>query len=329
MPEKEIINPYELLKNSVAERLKVVDQIILDVAKSKVELVPQIVNHLTQSGGKRIRPILTLACAQIIGCTNPDICKLAAAVEFIHTATLFHDDVIDESEMRRGQKTASNIWGNKASILIGDFLLSHAFKLMTDTRSLEALSLLSDTSITITESEVWQLDLIGNIDISIENYMELIHGKTASLFAASCAVSGHLAENLDPNIQTSLYEFGRILGILFQISDDYLDYYASQSEFGKVIGSDFCEKKITLPLILLLQSVSQTEREIISQEMEKNDPNVETIITMMDKYSIKSKTLNVASQYSNEAKIMIKSLPNHNNKILLADLVDFIMLRTK
>lgn len=307
MPEKSLPNAYELLRASVLTELKQVDSIILELAQSKIDLIPEMVNHLMQSGGKRIRPILTLACAKMVGCENPEVVKLAAAVEFIHTATLFHDDVIDETPIRRGKKTANNIWGNKASILVGDFLLSHAFKLMTDTGSIKALSLLSDTAIEITESEVWQLDLIGKTNITIDSYINLIHGKTASLFATSCAVGSYLMDDGDKYYE-SLYNAGLALGILFQISDDYLDYYASSSSFGKAIGSDFREKKVTLPLILLLQEVSSDERSVIEDNMGLENPDIKLIINLMTKYGVQAKAMQIANKYSDDAKDFLKKI---------------------
>ena len=241
--------------------------------------------------------------------------------------SLFHDDVIDETPIRRGKKTANNIWGNKASILVGDFLLSHAFKLMTDTGSIKALSLLSDTAIEITESEVWQLDLIGKTNITIDSYINLIHGKTASLFATSCAVGSYLMDDGDKYYE-SLYNAGLALGILFQISDDYLDYYASSSSFGKAIGSDFREKKVTLPLILLLQEVSSDERSVIEDNMGLENPDIKLIINLMTKYGVQAKAMQIANKYSDDAKDFLKKLPNNEINLTLQKLVDFMLLRT-
>jgi octaprenyl-diphosphate synthase len=319
-------NPYTELKDILSDNLKQVDDIIIKLADSHIELIPEIVNHLTQSGGKRIRPLLTLACAKMINCHNPAIVKLAASVEFIHTATLFHDDVIDESDLRRGQQTAKSIWGNKASILVGDFLLSHAFKLMVSSSSLDALSMLASASITITEAEVWQLDLIGKIMDEQDKYIQLILGKTASLFAASCAVAGVLNKS-EQFIIDALYEYGLNLGILFQITDDLLDYSAEEKVFGKRIGSDFLEKKMTLPLIVLLNLANEIDKKIIIDNFCSTNPDIGLISTLILKYDIEKNVEIYESIYLERANKALSVLPDNLVRQILSDLLYYITQR--
>ncbi len=326
MVDKQKSNPYTELKNMLDNGLRQVDDIILKLADSHIELIPEIVNHLTQSGGKRIRPLLTLACAEMIGCTNPAIVKLAASVEFIHTATLFHDDVIDESDLRRGQQTAKSIWGNKASILVGDFLLSHAFKLMVHSGSLEALSMLASASITITEAEVWQLDLIGKVMEEKDKYIQLILGKTASLFAASCAVAGIL-NKADQAVLDALYEYGLNLGILFQITDDLLDYSAEEKVFGKRIGSDFLEKKMTLPLIVLLNLASEEDKQLIIDNFCSDTPKIELISALILKYDIAKSVEAYEHIYLHRAHKALIILPDNPIRQILYDLLSYVTKR--
>jgi octaprenyl-diphosphate synthase len=321
-----ILNPYSELKNIVLSGLSSVDDIIKGLAENHVELIPEILNHLNQSEGKRIRPILTLACAKAIDGKNPGVVKLAAAVELIHTATLFHDDVIDESNLRRGRETANSIWGNKASILIGDFLLSHAFKLMIEAGKMEALEMLIASSITIIEAEVWQLDLIGKISEDTDAYIKLIMGKTASLFAASCAVSAVL-NSADLEIKNALHEYGMNLGILYQITDDLLDYSAKQEVFGKKIGSDFLEKKMTLPLIVLLNCVSDDERKIIIQHFYSDNPNIGIIVELFSKYDIAKGIEEFSNLYREKAINALSQLPTSDIKDSLAKLAEYITAR--
>ena len=319
-------NPYYQLKTYVEPELKELNEIILKVAESRIELVPRIINHLTQSGGKRIRPLLTLACSKLISGKNSAIVKLAASVEFIHTATLFHDDVIDESELRRGRPTANSIWGNKASILIGDFLLSHAFKLMVESKSFEALDLLASTSITITEAEVWQLDLIGKIDNNKDNYFQLIHGKTAILFAAACAVAG-IVNEANPDLTEALYNYGLNLGILFQITDDMMDYNARQETFGKKIGGDFIEKKMTLPLIILLSSAEPSDKDIIINNFKSSAPDLSIILNLMDHYQISTEIEVYVRKYYKQAIQALAILPTNEIHRLLTQLLNYIISR--
>lgn len=231
---------------------RAVDQLIRQRLASEVVLVNQISQHIIGGGGKRLRPLLHLLCARAAGYRGEQHIQLAAVIEFIHTATLLHDDVIDESGRRRGQDTAHRIWGNAASVLVGDFLYSRSFQMMVEIESLEVMRILADTTNTIAEGEVLQLMQMGNADLSVDDYFRVISDKTACLFAASARLGGVLAERSPGECET-LAEFGLLLGQAFQIADDVLDYQADGQELGKNVGDDLAEGKVTLPLILALE----------------------------------------------------------------------------
>jgi octaprenyl-diphosphate synthase len=321
-------NPYTQMNDLVLSDLVRVDAVIKRVAQSHVEMVPEVVNHLVELGGKRIRPMLTILCGKMLHSDIEVITKLAAAVEFIHTATLFHDDVIDESTMRRGRSTANSIWGNKASILVGDFLLSHAFKLMVESGSLKALDMLSSAAIAITESEVWQLELIGNLLGSKEQYIKLVEGKTAILFAASCAV-GAVLELREDGVMQALYDYGMNLGIIFQITDDMLDYYATEPKFGKQIGGDFLERKATLPLLMLYEVATQQERHWISEQFNSIAPNVVAVVAMMRRYKIREMVEQYMDSYITAALACLDGITVQEEglRVLLKDFVYFVSKR--
>lgn len=227
--------------------LEQVNVIILEAAKSETDLIPKLAKHLIDAGGKRLRPVLTLAAAKLCEYQGNRQINLAASVEFMHTATLLHDDVVDESELRRGRETANYIWGNKASVLVGDYLLGKAFQMMTSDGSIEVLKILSDAAAKIAEGEVMQLSTANNIETTYGQYLEVIKAKTAELFGAACEVMGAVIE--DEKIRTELRAFGMNFGIAFQIIDDALDYGANQEELGKTVGDDLREGKVTLPVI--------------------------------------------------------------------------------
>ena len=254
----------------LAPDLKKVDQIILEFAVGKSPLISEISNHLISSGGKRIRPILLILAAKLCGAKdekNPQ--NLAAAVELIHSATLLHDDVVDASQVRRGKKTANALWDNKASILVGDYLFSIAFQLMVRVKNLEVLGLLAKASSIMADGEVMQLENSSDVTLSQEKYFEIIFGKTAVLFAAACE-SGALVSSAPDQEVTALREFGKNLGIIFQIVDDMLDYSSDEKTLGKDVGNDFFEGKVTLPVILLQQKADKVEQKFISDVFNKN-----------------------------------------------------------
>ncbi len=233
----------------VAQDLNLVNAVILDRMQSNIPLIPELAGHLIAGGGKRMRPMLTLASAQLLGYSGARHHRLAAAVEFIHTATLLHDDVVDSSDLRRGRRTANIIWGNPASVLVGDFLFSRSFELMVEDGSLKVLKILSNASAVIAEGEVNQLTAVRRLDISEERYLDIIGAKTAALFAAACRIAAVVAERNEGE-EAALDTYGRNLGIAFQLVDDAIDYISDASTMGKDAGDDFREGKMTLPVIL-------------------------------------------------------------------------------
>ena len=236
-----------------------VNALILSMAGSNVELIPEIADHLISSGGKRLRPMLTLASAQAFGYRGEGHVKLAASVEFLHTATLLHDDVVDESDLRRGRQTARTIWGNQASVLVGDYLLGQAFKMMVEVGSMRALAILSNASAVIAEGEVWQLSAAKQMSTTEADYLAVIEAKTAALFAAAAEVGPVIAEAGDEAAR-AMAAYGLNLGLAFQLVDDVLDYGGSASSLGKNVGDDFREGKITLPVILAYAAGPEDER---------------------------------------------------------------------
>ncbi|HKX35520.1 MAG TPA: polyprenyl synthetase family protein [Rhizorhapis sp.] len=239
----------EPMMSLVADDMHAVNSVILERMQSKIPLIPELAGHLIAGGGKRMRPMLTLACAELLEYPGTRHHKLAAAVEFIHTATLLHDDVVDGSGLRRGRKTANIIWGNSASVLVGDFLFSRSFELMVEDGSLKVLKILSNASAVIAEGEVNQLTAQRRIDTDEEHYLEIIGAKTAALFAAACRISAVVAER-DEAQELALDCYGRNLGIAFQLVDDAIDYSSDEKTMGKDAGDDFRDGKVTLPVIL-------------------------------------------------------------------------------
>ncbi len=233
----------------VAHDLNLVNSVILDRMQSDIPLIPELAGHLIAGGGKRMRPMLTLASARLLGYSGARHHKLAAAVEFIHTATLLHDDVVDNSDLRRGRRTANIIWGNPASVLVGDFLFSRSFELMVEDGSLKVLKILSNASAVIAEGEVNQLTAVRRLDLGEERYLDIIGAKTAALFAAACRIAAVVAERSEAE-EAALDAYGRNLGIAFQLVDDAIDYISDAGTMGKDAGDDFREGKMTLPVIL-------------------------------------------------------------------------------
>ncbi|MEI9927925.1 MAG: polyprenyl synthetase family protein [Sphingomonas sp.] len=243
----------------VALDMNLVNAVILDRMQSEIPLIPELAGHLIAGGGKRMRPMLTLASAKLLGYSGARHHKLAAAVEFIHTATLLHDDVVDSSDLRRGRRTANIIWGNPASVLVGDFLFSRSFELMVEDGSLKVLKILSHASAVIAEGEVNQLTAIRRLDMSEERYLDIIGAKTAALFAAACRIAAVVAERGEGE-EAALDSYGRNLGIAFQLVDDAIDYVSTAEAMGKDAGDDFREGKMTLPVILAYARGSEADR---------------------------------------------------------------------
>ena len=287
--KKRINNSYSELKNSVEDKIILVEEKIKRRLSSKVDLVEEMTKYHIRTGGKKLRALLTLGSAKLCGYSkgSRDI-NLAACVELIHAATLMHDDVIDNGEIRRGKKTLKSIWGNKSSILVGDYLLSRCFEMMVEDGSLEILQLLSSTSAEISQGEVLQLQHKGEIDMLEETYFKIISAKTASLFAAATKVGSILA-NKESKIKDALEFYGKNLGLTFQIADDTLDYNSEIKLFGKEIGNDFYEGKITLPIILLYQKAKSDEKKYLKDLFENNERNenhLNEVLSMIKKYNI-------------------------------------------
>ena len=301
----------EEIKPLYFNELKQVDELILGLSESEIEIIPNIIKHIILSGGKRLRPALTILSAKLFNYDGSRHINLAAAIEFLHTATLLHDDVVDGSDLRRGKETANNIFGNKVSILVGDYMLGRAFQLMAQDGKLDEkakiLNVLSDASVIITQGEVAQLTKSHSVSLTKDEYLKIITGKTAVLFAAAC-VTGAIITKQNENIQKNLYDFGMNLGILFQATDDLLDYFAKNQSLGKKSGDDLKEGKVTLPLILLLENITEEEKPLIDDIIKDfSNEKFAEILKLMEKYEIKEKSMSFIDEYFEKA---LKSLKN-------------------
>jgi len=324
-------NPLEQLSTLLDEDMKLVNQLILKHMQSDIPMIPQLAGHLIAAGGKRVRPLLAVAAAQLFDYDGDDHCKLAACVEFIHTATLLHDDVIDESDQRRGKASAHVIFGNEAAVLVGDFLFSRAFQLMVEIGSLPILRILSNASATISEGEVLQLTTTGNIKITREDYLNVVRAKTAELFAASCE-AGALAAGGTEKDCAALRRYGDNLGIAFQIVDDILDYREADAALGKNTGDDFREGKMTLPIVMALQSANTEEKaffeSVLTRTDKQQDGDFEKARAIMEKYGIFEKALHEAESYGSDAKSALAGFDkNPEITSLLSGLIDFVINR--
>ncbi|RWX77160.1 polyprenyl synthetase family protein [Neorhizobium lilium] len=306
-----------------------VNQLILSRAGSDVQMIPEVANHLISSGGKRLRPMLTLASASLFGYQGDGHVKLATSVEFMHTATLLHDDVVDESDLRRGRSTARMIWGNQASVLVGDFLLGQAFRMMVDVGSLEALDVLSTAASVIAEGEVLQLSVAKNMETTEDDYLSVIRAKTAALFAAAAEV-GPIIANADKGGRSALRSYGMNLGLAFQLVDDALDYGGKAADLGKNVGDDFREGKITLPVILAYRRGTQDERAFWREAIEKgdsSDDNLEKALGLINKYGALNDTIGRALHYGTIARDALAPLPHTPMKAALLEVIDFSIQR--
>ena len=309
--------------------MKRVNQLILSMAGSDVELIPIIANHLIESGGKRLRPMLTIACAQMCGYEGDGHIKLAAAVEFMHTATLLHDDVVDESAMRRGKPAARKIWGNQASVLVGDYLLGQAFRMMVDVGSLDSLSVLADAASIIAEGEVWQLAAAKNVATTEDDYMAVIKAKTAALFSAAAEV-GPIIGNADASERAAMKSFGVNLGLAFQLVDDALDYGGSSSDLGKSVGDDFREGKVTLPVILAYRRGSDEDRAFwrrVLMDGDASDENLEAALQRLEETTALRDTVDRARHFGAIARDALAPTADTPHKRALLDVVDFCIDR--
>ena len=329
--KKKAENSFTELKNLVGDRLNNVSQQIKYKLASEINLIHKMTNYHLKSGGKRIRPLLTLGSAKLCGYKNGnrDV-NLAACVELIHNATLLHDDVIDNSDLRRGIKTSNTIWGNQSSILVGDYLLSRCFEMMVEDGSQEILKLLSSTSSKIAQGEVLQLEYKGEIDILEETYFDIINSKTAALFAAATKVGACIA-NKNKKEKNALESYGRNLGIAFQITDDALDYYSTKTIFGKEIGKDFFEGKVTLPIIFLCQKASSNEKIFLEKIFKKkNRSKLELIETqkLIGKYNSINSCFERAEHFVNISYNALNIFNPSNEKTVLQNLSSFSLERS-
>jgi Geranylgeranyl pyrophosphate synthase len=306
-----------------------VNQLILAKAGSDVEMIPEVANHLISSGGKRLRPMLTLAAAQMFDYAGEGHVKLATSVEFMHTATLLHDDVVDESDMRRGKKTARMIWGNQASVLVGDFLLGQAFKMMVEVGSLEALDVLSSAAAIIAEGEVLQLSVAKNMETTEDDYLAVIRAKTAALFSAACEV-GPIVAGAGKAERNALRSYGINLGLAFQLIDDVLDYGGSSADLGKNVGDDFREGKITLPVVLAYRRGTEAERAFWREAIESgqnDDAALERAMGLISKYGSLRDTVARAEHYAAIARDALAPLPETPHKDALLEVIGFCLSR--
>ena len=329
--KNQINNSYGELKNSVDEKLALVEEKIKLKLSSKVSLVDEMTSYHLRTGGKRLSALLTLGAAKICGYSkgSRDV-NLASCVELIHAATLMHDDVIDNSEIRRGKKTINSIWGNQSSILVGDYLLSRCFEMMVEDGNLEILKLLSSTSAEISQGEVLQLQHKGEIDMLEETYLKIISAKTASLFAAATKVGSILA-NKENKIKEALEFYGKNLGLTFQIADDTLDYNSEIKFFGKKIGNDFYEGKITLPIILLYQkanNIEKVELKKLFEENKRDEEDLKKVLLMIKNYNIISACHTKAEYFINLASNSLSIFENTKEKEILKNLTSFSLERS-
>ena len=307
-----------------------VNACILSRTGSEVAMIPEVANHLIASGGKRLRPMLTVAMAELAGYSGDGHIKLAAAVEFMHTATLLHDDVVDESDMRRGKLAARMLWGNEASVLVGDFLLGQAFKMMVEVGSLRALEIMSSAAAVIAEGEVMQLAAAKNTATTEDEYLTVIRSKTAELFAAACEV-GPVVGNRPKAEQAACRSFGMNLGIAFQLVDDALDYGGKAQKLGKNVGDDFREGKITLPVVLAFRRGSDEERRFWRRTLEASeatDADLDHAIGLMIKHRALEDTVSRARHYGAIATDALALFPASTMKQALEEAVEFCISRT-
>ncbi len=316
---------FDLVQGDMAQ----VNAIILDKARSDVELIPKLARHLIESGGKRLRPMMTIAAAQLCGYEGEGHIKLAASVEFMHTATLLHDDVVDESDLRRGRKTARILWGNEASVLVGDFLLGQAFRMMVDVGSLQALDILSTAATVIAEGEVMQLAVSKNMETTEDEYLSVIEAKTAALFSAASEVGGAIAGRGKTEI-AALRSYGRNLGVAFQLIDDTLDYAGDQASLGKSVGDDFREGKITLPVVLAYRRGSADERQFWKRTLQAGDVqdgDLDRAMDLIASHGAIDDTIKRAHHYGAIARDALAIFPDVPQKAALLDVVSFCINR--
>ncbi len=322
--------PHERLQAALGGDLDAVGALIrARMASEHAPRIPEVTAHLVDAGGKRIRPMLTLAAARLCGYAGEDHHKLAATVEFLHTATLLHDDVVDESKRRRGRPTANLLWDNKSSVLVGDYLFARAFQLMVETQNLRVLGILSNAAATIAEGEVLQLTAATNLATTEDVYLQVIRGKTAALFEAACEVGGVIAEQPD-GVVRALAMYGDGLGVAFQMADDLLDWGGAAGEIGKNTGDDFRERKLTLPVIRAVARADAGERAFWERTIGKGDQqdgDLDRATGILRRHGTLEETRAEAIRRSEAARTALSDVPGHDLTSMLADLADYVVAR--
>lgn len=323
--------PHERLAHALTAEMGAVNDLIRErMASEHAPRIPEVTAHLVEAGGKRLRPMLTLAAARICGYDGSHHINLAATVEFIHTATLLHDDVVDESDRRRGRPTANLLWDNKSSVLVGDYLFARSFQLMTETGSLRVLDILANASAVIAEGEVLQLSAARDLSTDETVYLKIIRGKTAALFSAATEVGGVIAGAPEDQVK-ALFTYGDALGMAFQIIDDLLDYGGTSTEIGKNVGDDFRERKLTLPVIKAIARADTDERAFWNRVIAKgkqDDGDLEHAIELLHRHGALADTLADARAWAAKARTSLDVLPASDLRDMLADLSDFVVSRT-
>ena len=329
MLDKQSQKPHDRLAEVLADDMAEVNALIRTrMASEHAPRIPEVTAHLVEAGGKRLRPMLTLAAARMCGYEGDNHVKLAATVEFIHTATLLHDDVVDESEKRRGRPTANLLWDNKSSVLVGDYLFARSFQLMTETNNIRVLRILSDAAATIAEGEVLQMTAAQDLRTTEAIYLQVVRGKTAALFSAATEVGGVIADMDDAQVK-ALFDYGDALGIAFQIVDDLLDYWGSDAT-GKNVGDDFRERKLTLPVIKAVALGDDEERAFWKRTIEKGrqeDGDLEHAIALLNKHGTLEATRAEANDWIAKARAALATLPEHPIRDMLDDLADYVVAR--
>ncbi len=322
--------PLDRLSAHLAADMERVNSLIRTrMASEHAPRIPEVTAHLVEAGGKRLRPMLTLAAARLCGYDGDHHVRLAATVEFIHTATLLHDDVVDESAQRRGRPTANLLWDNKSSVLVGDYLFARAFQLMTETGSPRVLDILANASATIAEGEVLQLTAAQDLRTDESIYLKVVRGKTAALFSAATEVGGVIAGAAEDRVR-ALHVYGDALGIAFQIADDLLDYGGTSAAIGKNVGDDFRERKLTLPVIKAVAKATPAERDFWRRVIEKGDQrdgDLEEALKLMVRHGAMEATRNDALGWADRAKTALAVLPPHDLRDMLSGLADYVVAR--
>ncbi|MHA7873793.1 polyprenyl synthetase family protein [Roseivivax sp.] len=322
--------PHDRLAEALSEEMGAVNALIRDrMASEHAPRIPEVTAHLVEAGGKRLRPMLTLAAAKMCGYPGPYHLHLAATVEFIHTATLLHDDVVDESAQRRGRPTANLLWDNKSSVLVGDYLFARSFQLMVETGNLRVLDILANAAATIAEGEVLQLSAAQDLKTTEEIYLKVVRGKTAALFSAATEVGGVIAGVEERQVQ-ALFAYGDALGIAFQIVDDLLDYQGDAKATGKNVGDDFRERKLTLPVIKAVAAADAEERAFWVRVIEKGrqeEGDLDHALALLDRHGALAATRADALAWAETAKTAMAELPESDFRDMLRDLADYVVAR--